>query len=99
MNLSSKYFLKICSTAARTLLLSVFLFSCATYNVQKGKNLHEVQNLDIKTENDFKIFLVGDAGNADEPQAQQTLNFIKNKLDSADKNSMLLFLGDNIYPL
>ncbi|CAD7801728.1 hypothetical protein CHRY9390_00819 [Chryseobacterium aquaeductus] len=99
MNLSSKYFLKICFAAARTLLLSVFLFSCATYNVQKGKNLHEVQNFDIKTENDFKIFLVGDAGNADEPQAQQTLNFIKNKLDSADKNSMLLFLGDNIYPL
>lgn len=81
------------------ILISGFLFSCATYSVQKGKNLQELQNTSLKTENDFKVFLVGDAGNADEPQAQNTLDFIKNKLDSANKNSMLLFLGDNIYPL
>lgn len=99
MNLSFKFNRKIFSASARVILLSGILFSCATYNVQKGKNVHEIQNSEIKTENDFKIFLVGDAGNADEPQAQQTLNFIKNKLDSADKNSILLFLGDNIYPL
>lgn len=99
MNLSSKSFLKICSVTARLVLFSGFILSCATYNVQKGKNLHEIQNSDKNNETNFKIFLVGDAGNADEPQSQQTLNFIKNKLDSADQNSMLLFLGDNIYPL
>lgn len=99
MNLSFKSYRKIFSAAATTALLSGFLLSCATYNVQKGKSLHEIQNSSLKTANDFKIFLVGDAGNADEPQAQQTLDFIKNKLDSADQNSMLLFLGDNIYPL
>ncbi len=99
MNLSFKSYRKIFSAGAGTVLLTGFLFSCATYNVQKGKNLYEIQNSTLQSENDFKIFLVGDAGNADEPQAQQTLNFIKNKLDSADKNSMLLFLGDNIYPL
>ncbi|KNB61726.1 metallophosphoesterase [Chryseobacterium sp. Hurlbut01] len=99
MNLSFKFDRKIFSVTAKTILLSGFLLSCATYNVQKGKNVREIQNSDAKAENDFKIFLVGDAGNADEPQAQQTLDFIKNKIDSADKNSMLLFLGDNIYPL
>ncbi|MEI7485855.1 MAG: metallophosphoesterase [Chryseobacterium sp.] len=74
------------------------VYSCATYNVKKGKNLFEVKNSDIKSENDFKIFLVGDAGNADETQTQNTLNLLKNKLDSADEKSMLIFLGDNIYP-
>lgn len=98
MNLSFKTHLKNTSIAFRTVLSAGVLYSCATYNVKKGKNLFEVQNSDIKSENDFKVFLIGDAGNSDEPQAKNTLNLLKNKLDSADSNSMLIFLGDNIYP-
>jgi len=98
MNLSFKTHLKNTSIAFRAVLSAGVLYSCATYNVKKGKNLFEVKNSDIKSDNDFKIFLIGDAGNADEPQAQTTLNLLKNKLDSADSNSMLIFLGDNIYP-
>ncbi len=98
MNLSFKMHLKKILVPLRFFLLAAVLVSCATYNVKKGKNLQEVHNAAIPSENDFKIFLVGDAGNADEIQSQQTLNFLKGKLDSADKNSMLIFLGDNIYP-
>ncbi|MDP9962199.1 metallophosphoesterase [Chryseobacterium lathyri] len=98
MNLSFKTHLKKTSIAFRAVLSAGVLYSCATYNVKKGKNLFEVNNSDVKSENDFKIFLIGDAGNADEPQAQHTLNLLKSKLDSADSNSMLIFLGDNIYP-
>ncbi|AZA53355.1 metallophosphoesterase [Chryseobacterium sp. G0201] len=98
MNLSLKNHLKKISYLLRLLLFAGLVYSCATYNVKKGKNLFEVKNSDIKSENDFKIFLVGDAGNADEIQAQNTLNLLKNKLDSADEKSMLIFLGDNIYP-
>ncbi|WP_223560458.1 metallophosphoesterase [Chryseobacterium lathyri] len=98
MNLSFKTHLKKTSIAFRTVLSAGVLYSCATYNVKKGKNLFEINNSDVKSENDYKIFLIGDAGNADEPQAQNTLNLLKNKLDSADSNSMLIFLGDNIYP-
>ncbi|KPE49713.1 metallophosphoesterase [Chryseobacterium indologenes] len=98
MNLSFKTHLKNTSIAFRAVLSAGVLYSCATYNVKKGKNLFEVKNSDIKSENDFKVFLIGDAGNADEIQAQQTLGLLKNKLDSADSNSMLIFLGDNIYP-
>ncbi|UWX59183.1 metallophosphoesterase [Chryseobacterium oranimense] len=98
MNLSFKTHLKNTSIAFRAVLSAGVLYSCATYNVKKGKNLFEIKNSDIQSENDFKVFLVGDAGNADEPQAQNTLNLLKNKLDSADSNSMLIFLGDNIYP-
>lgn len=98
MNLSLKNHLKKISYLLRLLLFAGLVYSCATYNVKKGKNLFEVKNSDIKSENDFKIFLVGDAGNADETQTQNTLNLLKNKLDSADEKSMLIFLGDNIYP-
>ena len=99
MNLSFKSYLKKISPAGKTFLLSGLLLSCATYNVKKGKNLHEVSKSELKTDNDFQIFLVGDAGNSEEIQAQQTLSFLKNKIDSANSNSMLIFLGDNIYPL
>ncbi|MCT2407195.1 metallophosphoesterase [Chryseobacterium antibioticum] len=98
MNLSFKTHLKNTSIAFRAVLSAGVLYSCATYNVKKGKNLFEVENSDIKSDTDFKVFLIGDAGNSDEPQAQNTLNLLKNKLDSADSNSMLIFLGDNIYP-
>ena len=99
MNLSFKSYLKKISPAGKTFLLSGLLLSCATYNVKKGKNLHEVSKSELKTDNDFQIFLVGDAGNSEEIQAQQTLSFLKNKIDSANSNSILIFLGDNIYPL
>ncbi|KQR93571.1 metallophosphoesterase [Chryseobacterium sp. Leaf180] len=99
MNLSSKSFLNQLLPAAKTLAFSLFLLSCATYNVQKGKSVSEISNSVSQEANDYQIFLVGDAGNADQPQSQQTLDLIKNKLDSANQNSLLIFLGDNIYPL
>lgn len=98
MNLSFNTSLKIISAPIRFLLVPGLLYSCATYNVKKGKNLSEIKNSEIKSENNFTIFLIGDAGNADEPHAKHTLSLLKNKLDSADQNSMLILLGDNIYP-
>ena len=61
--------------------------------------MQEIQNNSAEIANDFQIFLIGDAGNAEEIQARQTLQLLKNKLDSADQNAMVIFLGDNIYPL
>ncbi|WP_375181863.1 metallophosphoesterase [Chryseobacterium sp.] len=98
MNLSFKTHLKNTSVIIRVALSAGVLYSCATYNVKKGKNLSEIKNSDIKSDSDFKIFLIGDAGNADEAQAQNTLNLLKSQLEKADSNSMLIFLGDNIYP-
>lgn len=98
MNLYLKTHLKNTSLALRLVLSAGVLYSCATYNVKKGKNLSEVSNSDVKSENDFKLFLVGDAGNADESQSQNTLQLLKKQLEAADSNSMLIFLGDNIYP-
>lgn len=93
------YILK--NTLSNFLKISIFGFalqSCATYNVQKGKNLAEIPTKD-STGIAHRFFLIGDAGNADEPQSQHTLSLLQKRLDNAASGSTLLFLGDNIYPL
>jgi hypothetical protein len=55
MNLSFKTHLKNTSIVLRTVMSAGVLYSCATYNVQKGKNLFEVKDSEIKSENDFKL--------------------------------------------
>lgn len=82
------------------ILILLLVTSCATHSAQYGKQTATLQNIvpdSAKTIHTF--FLIGDAGNADELQTQQTLSILENKLKKADKNSTLLFLGDNIYPL
>ncbi|TDW48663.1 calcineurin-like phosphoesterase family protein [Flavobacterium sp. 270] len=80
---------------------SLFILnSCATHKAQYGKNVSANENENatdtIKIAHTF--YLVGDAGNADEPQAQQTLELLHTKLKKSNKKATLLFLGDNIYP-
>ena len=99
MNLSLTSSLKNSRPFFGIILSSLLLYSCATYKVHKGKKLNEVSSAQTQNKSDFQLFLIGDAGNANEEQSQQTLNLLKNKLAAADSNSMLIFLGDNIYPL
>lgn len=82
------------------LLLTLFLHSCATHHIQTGKNITQpVVTFDKDSSKIMhQFFLIGDAGNADENQARETLSFLENRLKKADKNSTLVFLGDNIYP-
>lgn len=91
-------FVKYCAVIFSVLSL-FFLHSCATYDLKKGENLNISTTKTELSSEDYRVFLVGDAGNADDSQAQKTLNLLQTKLDSADKNSLLIFLGDNIYPL
>jgi len=85
-------------TIAFTALFLVY--SCATHKPQYGKNVSANENENatdtIKIAHTF--YLVGDAGNADEQQAQQTLELLHKRLQKSNKKSTLLFLGDNIYP-
>ncbi|WP_343695111.1 metallophosphoesterase [Flavobacterium sp.] len=78
----------------------IFVFSCATNKPQYGKNVsaNETENATDTIKIAHTFYLVGDAGNADEVQAQQTLELLHQKLKKASKKSTLLFLGDNIYP-
>ncbi|MDQ6531620.1 metallophosphoesterase [Flavobacterium sp. LHD-85] len=89
--------IKNCLLAIATLFI---VYSCATRKPQYGKSVsaNETENATDTIKIAHTFFLVGDAGNADEEQAQQTLELLHQKLKKASKKSTLLFLGDNIYP-
>lgn len=82
-------------------IVAALLFqSCATHQVQLGKNIKNPVPLNIADSSKMAhaFYLIGDAGNADELKAKQTLRVVSNLLKKADENTTLLFLGDNIYP-
>lgn len=79
---------------------SITLFSCATHQLQLGANSKKITNTNDKdsTKIAHRFFLIGDAGNADQENAQKILAALQKQLQQSDKNATLLFLGDNIYP-
>lgn len=85
-----------------SVIFSAFLISsCSTIKPQYGKNVIQNANQISEDENQnsaFQFFLIGDAGNSDEIKSEQTLNLLKERLNKSESNSMLVFLGDNIYP-
>nr|WP_315223205.1 metallophosphoesterase [uncultured Flavobacterium sp.] len=80
--------------------LILLVASCATHKVQYGKNVtaNNTENATDTIKIAQTIYLIGDAGNADEEKAQQTLELLHQRLKKSGKNATLLFLGDNIYP-
>ncbi|GGG44669.1 metallophosphoesterase [Bizionia arctica] len=87
MSYKNFYFIFVCFFA---------LFSCATFEKQtKGTpTIIDVQTKEIE----HRFYLVGDAGNAMLDSTTLTLARLKNVLSKENKNTTLLFLGDNIYP-
>lgn len=81
------------------LFLSIFLNSCTTYRAQYGKNIQN-PTTEIQTDSTIshRFYLIGDTGNATEPEAQNTFDFFEQRIAESDSNATLLFLGDNIYP-
>ncbi|HLF52621.1 metallophosphoesterase [Flavobacterium sp.] len=87
--------------AAFIFFLSGLIFqSCATHQVQLGKNIKNPVPLNVADSSKIAhtFYLIGDAGNADEQKAKQTLALLNDQLKKANENTTLLFLGDNIYP-
>jgi predicted phosphohydrolase len=79
------------------LLVLLFFSSCATYNAQyKNVNWNSnstAHNLEI----DHTFYLIGDAGNATKGKSLTHFNLLKEELSKANKNTTVLFLGDNLY--
>lgn len=93
------YFFKYFKIIFLLFLFLSFLNSCAVKQPMYGENI--TNPLKDKSKNEataHTFYLIGDAGNADENQKEDVISFFKAKLKLADKNSTLLFLGDNIYP-
>lgn len=77
--------------------LVILVQSCATYKVQYGsKFTSEFTPNDNKIAHTF--ILVGDAGNGVFKDTIDYSSSFVNSLKNVNKNSTLLFLGDNIYP-
>ncbi len=73
----------------------IFLIqSCATYDLQLSQDSEPLDKSKANTEHTF--YLIGDVGAALEND--RPLEDLKLKLNRANKNSTVIFLGDNIYP-
>ena len=76
--------------------LLLLLIGCATFEANKKNTKPTVfTGIDEQTTN---IFLIGDAGQLENNNTPKALLAMQKNFSSADKNDILFFLGDNIYP-
>lgn len=97
---SDNPFINLNKKALLILLTGLAFESCATRHAQFGENINNPisENAIDSVKIAHTIYLIGDAGNADEDKSQKTLELLKTRLQKSNENSTLLFLGDNIYP-
>ncbi|NMH27593.1 metallophosphoesterase [Flavobacterium silvaticum] len=82
------------------LCIGMLLESCASISPQYGKKPGEIKDdFNNASTVSHSFYLIGDAGNWDQPQEPAVFSLLKDKLNAADSTSTLIFLGDNIYPL
>lgn len=79
------------------LLMGWIVSSCATYKpYNPNVKQNQLVGIDQETTN---VFLIGDAGMPNpDGTAPKALTSLEKQFNQADKNDLLLFLGDNIYP-
>lgn len=77
--------------------LAVLFIGCATYTT-KYEDKKDAVDVSVKKEVLHTFYLIGDAGLSPMGGMNPALKIFKNRLDTADKNSTAIFLGDNIYP-
>jgi hypothetical protein len=81
-------------------VIIVFLLqACATHHVQYGLNAGPPSDTVATGTVMHRFYLVGDAGYASQPHSQKILAIVQKKLRAEGKNTTLLYMGDNIYPL
>ena len=81
------------------LILSLFLFNCATYKPQyneENPNVEEFVADSTKVAHTF--YFLGDAGYVMMNDSLGHLYHLKSELKGKDKTNTVIFLGDNIYP-
>lgn len=85
---------------ALCVMLLLIFQSCATHYSQFGSKKPSMikDDFDNPKTRSHTFYLIGDAGNADEPEAKSILSLFEERLAKADTASTLIFLGDNIYP-
>jgi len=77
------------------LFLSIAIVSCATY---KPQGLSTTSSEILIKPDAVNLFLIGDPGYPDNGNIPLALTQLKKQFEKANKDDILLFLGDNVYP-
>ena len=79
------------------LIFSLFILSsCATYKAQYS-NKKSIKPTTSNKNIEHSFYLIGDAGNSNFGAISPALTYLNKHISQNDKNSTLLFLGDNVY--
>ena len=80
-------------------VLSLWISGCAggAYYVAPENDGWEQVPYPADSELVYRVFLIGDTGGASSVGSEPALNMLRDMLSSADSNSAVVFLGDNIY--
>ncbi|MEN0050751.1 MAG: hypothetical protein AAF806_27035, partial [Bacteroidota bacterium] len=75
--------------------------SCANYKLNYAKGAENwVENKPTEKQAiRHSMYLIGDTGNTKMDEILPIFQYLKKELAQANKNSSILFLGDNIYPM
>ncbi len=78
----------------------IFCSSCASHNPKYKFGLKH-KKVQAPSQNSIlhELYLIGDAGNAPQGQSTPLLKHLKKQFDHASKETTVLWLGDNIYPV
>ncbi len=89
------------STALSLSLTLLFLASCANYKIHPREENARLSSTEPSTNLALQhtVFLIGDAGDATDVEANSAVKTLEKHLEQASENSSVLFLGDNIYPV
>jgi hypothetical protein len=98
-NFTSFYLQKVLNFLLHAGIVLTGLSSCASYSTKYSKQSRNWQatSPDPSGRVAHTVFLIGDAGYDSPDDRAHVLQYLKKKLDSAEKNSSIIFLGDNIY--
>lgn len=77
-------------------IVIIFITGCATYKAQFTSK-EKIQKPNNTKELSHSFYLIGDAGNSQLGSVSPALEYLNKHINKADKNSTLLFLGDNVY--
>ena len=83
-----------------SIIIAISLFAaCASYKPKYVSAQQNWKNLKLPNKPlQHQVYLIGNAGGTKEGKPVETLKMIGKDIETAGKNSTILFLGDNIYP-
>jgi len=94
---SSLFVMRIIKYFVLLLIINLFIHACASYKAQYADTAKETALPKHPSNIVHSFYLIGDAGNSRAPEKSPALSYLKSEISKAQKESTLIFLGDNVY--